>query len=130
MAEPPFGHESPTIDVQRILQVGAIVLVALLVAVTALYYILNRGVMPHYPQAVTRPGVIPPAPHLQAHPDRDLVALRAEKRALLSTYAWVEPSHAFARIPIQRAMEIYNREHAATKSDDSAQPYPPAETDR
>ncbi|HVU82594.1 MAG TPA: hypothetical protein VHD89_11365, partial [Rhodanobacteraceae bacterium] len=49
---------------------------------------------------------------LQPHPQTDLAKFRAQKEALLSGYAWVDAQHDYARIPIQRAMQIYVQEHA------------------
>jgi hypothetical protein len=63
--------------------------------------------MPEHAQLKTQPAVLPPAPRLQPHPDNDLTALREEKRALLDSYMWTDKSHRFARIPIERAMQIY-----------------------
>ena len=54
----------------------------------------------------------PPKPPLQAHPQTDLAKFRAQKEALLSGYAWTNAQHDYARIPIQRAMQIYAAQHA------------------
>jgi hypothetical protein len=35
-----------------------------------------------------------------------LGALRAEKHALLSQYAWIDRAHGVVRIPIERAMSL------------------------
>lgn len=105
--EPPFGHESPGVATARV--VGVVVGVGVLVAIAlvAIWFSLAYRVMPNYAQLKTRPGLLPPAPRLQPHPDKDLAKLREQKRALLEGYAWTDPSHRFARIPIRRAMQIY-----------------------
>lgn len=48
----------------------------------------------------------PPAPHLQAHPQADLRDLRARETQLLHGYAWLDPQHSAARVPIERAMAL------------------------
>jgi hypothetical protein len=47
-----------------------------------------------------------PSPPLQSAPALDLQALRAEKHALLSSYAWIDRAHGVVRIPIERAMSL------------------------
>lgn len=117
MAERPFGHESSAINVKRILALMGTLALFVVISVGVLHFVLHR-VMPDHAQVQARAGAIPPPPRLQPHPDPDLAALRAQKRALLTHYAWVDPSHHYARIPIQRAMQLYAHEQA------KAQPAP------
>lgn len=49
---------------------------------------------------------VPPGPHLQADPVKDIAQLHAEEDALLQNYAWVDKSRTRARIPINRAMAL------------------------
>ena len=58
---------------------------------------------------------LPPEPRLQAEPRLDLAALREGEDAVLGengkenekrSYAWVDPNHGVARIPIQEAIKI------------------------
>lgn len=51
-------------------------------------------------------SITPPKPNLQANPLGEIAALRAREIALLSNYAWADPDHAHARIPIGRAIEL------------------------
>lgn len=135
MAEPmqkPFGHEPDAIDYRTIV-VGAGVLAIVVIAIAVgLHLILTRAVIPNHAAIAARPAQIPPKPRLQAHPQTDLATFRAEKQALLSGYAWTDARHDYARIPIQRAMQIYVRQHAhvdaapATASS-SAKPAMPSE---
>lgn len=111
MAERPFGHESSAINVRRIVALIGGLAVFVLVAVGVLYVVLHQ-VMPNRAQVQARAGAIPPPPRLQPHPDADLAALRAHKRELLTHYAWLDPSHHYARIPIRRAMQLYAHEQA------------------
>lgn len=50
--------------------------------------------------------IVPPAPHLQVHPFRDLRQLRAREDARLHGYAWLDAAHTHARIPIEHAMAL------------------------
>jgi hypothetical protein len=58
------------------------------------------------PLAEARTDPIPPGPRLQTTPPRDLDELRAQDRAALTTYGWVDQSKGVARIPVDRAMSI------------------------
>ena len=48
----------------------------------------------------------PPGPRLQATPELELAAFRAQEDAILGSYAWVEKDRGIARIPIEEAMRI------------------------
>jgi hypothetical protein len=77
---------------------------------------MGEWVVPQHSSVVARPAAIPPAPRLQAQPDNDLAALHAQKQALLSTWGWSDPQRDFAHIPVERAMTLYERQHAAEKA--------------
>jgi hypothetical protein len=106
----PFGHEPPGVATHRVVGVVLGIGVLIAVALVAIWFSLTYLVMPDHAQLKTQPAVLPPAPRLQPHPDHDLTVLREEKRALLDGYAWADRSHRFARIPIERAMQIYVHE--------------------
>lgn len=118
MAEPmekPFGHEPDAINHRTIL-IGAVVLAAVVIAIgVGLHLILTRAVIPNHAQVAAQPAQVPPEPRLQAHPRNDLAKFRAQKEALLSGYAWSDAQHDYARIPIERAMQIYVSRHAHAK---------------
>ena len=116
MAERPFGHEPSAIAVRRVLVIGVILALVVLTSVVVLHFVLRDLVMPDHAQAVLRPGAIPPEPRLQSSPQDDLAAFRAQKEARLSSYAWIDASHAHARIPIARAMRIYVQQRAQPSS--------------
>ncbi len=109
MAEPPFGHESPGVSVRTILMVAAAFAVTTVAIVVLLRVVVSRYVIPQHAQLVARRATVPPAPRLQASPTEDVAALRAEKQALLSRWGWTDPTHKFARIPIERAMELTSK---------------------
>ena len=119
MAEPmekPFGHEPDGINYRTIvIGAGALAIVVVAIAV-GLHLILTRAVIPNHAEIAARPAQIPPTPRLQAHPQADLAQFRAQKRALLSGYAWTDAQRDYARIPIQRAMQIYVTQHAHAAS--------------
>lgn len=119
MAERPFGHEPSAIHVGRVRILLGVLALCVLIAVGVLYLVL-RAVMPNHAQVEARRDAIPPAPRLQAHPQVDLAALRAQKRQLLTHYAWTDATHRYARIPIERAMQLYVQQQA------KAQPAPRA----
>ena len=48
----------------------------------------------------------PPAPRLQTHPRRELLALRADADARLSSWGWVDATRGIAHIPIDRAITL------------------------
>jgi hypothetical protein len=107
LREAPFGHEPPGVATRRVVGVVLGIGVLIAIALVAIWLALTYLVMPEHAQLKTQPAVLPPAPRLQPHPDNDLTALREEKRALLDSYMWTDKSHRFARIPIERAMQIY-----------------------
>lgn len=48
-----------------------------------------------------------PGPALQSDPNAALVAFRAEEESALRSYAWVDKEKGIARIPIDRAIDLY-----------------------
>lgn len=50
--------------------------------------------------------IIPPEPHLQADPYRDLGAALMAQTQALTTYGWADAEHKQAHIPIDRAMSL------------------------
>jgi len=114
MTEQAFGHEPSGIAVRPIVLVGAATAVAVIFTVTIVCLVLRGRMEPT--RAVNRGSIaaIPPPPRLQAQPRIDLAALRAEKQGVLQSWGWADHSGQFAHIPIERAMEIYAQQHAAS----------------
>jgi hypothetical protein len=48
--------------------------------------------------------VLPPAPRLQARPEDEHAAFRAEEERLLTTWGWTDRAAGLARVPVERAM--------------------------
>ncbi len=119
-----LGQDSqPTESYDREINMKAVVATGVgLAAVTAvaivLMWFLFRGMEgymsrknpppPPIPEATRPPG--PPGPRLQATPEADLQAMRAEERSLLEGYSLVAKGEGYARIPIERAMQLVLRE--------------------
>ena len=121
MAETSFGHESSAIAVRRVVGLGGVLAVTVIGVVFLIRVMVEEWITPQHAQVVARGAVIPPEPRLQAQPDIDLAALRAQKQALLSTWGWTDSTHEFARIPIERAMAVYAGQHAEPSGSASAQ---------
>jgi len=49
---------------------------------------------------------LPPPPRLQADPKIDLDRLHARENKQLDSFGWADSSRQFARIPIERAIEL------------------------
>ena len=56
--------------------------------------------------AAQRASLVPPGPPLQSSPLFDIASLRAREGGRLENYAWIDPDHTTARIPIERAMAL------------------------
>lgn len=64
----------------------------------------NWSLDPQYLSPLTNGRLqVPPAPRLQAAPEDELRALRAQEQTTLRTYGWVDPQRGTVRIPIDRA---------------------------
>ena len=64
------------------------------------------------PQRESRPALVEapkavPQPRLQINPQGDLEELRRQENEILSTYAWIDRNTGIARIPIDRAIELF-----------------------
>jgi hypothetical protein len=50
-----------------------------------------------------------PVPRLQPDPRAALLTLRSREDSLLGSYGWEDSARGIARVPIERAMEMYLR---------------------
>src|SRR4051812_17800258 len=55
--------------------------------------------------------ILPPPPRLQVNGPRDLAAFRANEQWRLDSYGWIDKSRGIVRIPIERGVELYLKEH-------------------
>lgn len=80
-------------------------LIGIAFGLVALFGHIDRASLP--PLTVQQTArIVPPAPRLQTHPFADLTRLREHEARLLRSYAWVDPAHQRARIPVRRAMQL------------------------
>ena len=102
------AHETADVDGKRVWQTAAVLAATIVAAAFAAYggvaFFRHETGRPLAP-IDARPTAMP-SPALQPDPSRDLVALRAEKRALLDGYAWIDRDKGVVRIPIERAMAL------------------------
>jgi len=89
---------------------GGLVIVAIMVQV-ALWWMFNR-----FEQAQARREIQPtlveapkrvPEPRLQVSPQDDLQELLRQENQILGTYGWIDRGTGKARIPIDRAMQLF-----------------------
>jgi hypothetical protein len=66
------------------------------------------------PLAAAREQRLPPGPQLQVRPERDLAAYRAAEKARLDGWGWVDEGAGVAHIPVERAIDLYAAQAAAT----------------
>ena len=101
-------HEVADVSGRRIVWTAAALAAMLAIvalAAWAVLSVLRSDSAKHAPSP--RAAAAPmPSPRLQTATSRDLDALRAEKRALLSEYRWLDRDSGVVRIPIERAMEL------------------------
>jgi hypothetical protein len=102
------SHETADIDGKRVWETAAALAGTIVLAgFMAAGAIALIGTMLGRPLArINPPPTQMPSPALQSAPPLDLSALRAEKHALLSHYAWIDRAHGVVRIPIERAIGI------------------------
>lgn len=106
-------------DFDRDLNVRAVVWSGIgLAALTAVAFVVSwfifRGMETHQERRNPEPlpipeaaePALPPGPRLQATPEEDLADMRAQEEALLEHYSLVDAGGEYARIPIERAMEL------------------------
>jgi hypothetical protein len=69
-------------------------------------------------------GVVqqPPAPNLQTQPFKDVMQLKAEQRAQLHSYGWIDKANGVVHIPIERAMALTLQRGLPARAGGSAAP--------
>jgi hypothetical protein len=109
MTEP--RHEKTDLEPKYILYFAAALVVVGLAVHILIWWMFNlfereqaRRESP--PVAINVPKTVP-EPRLQISPQGDLQELRRQEREILSTYRWIDRDKGTARIPIDRAMEVF-----------------------
>jgi hypothetical protein len=84
----------------------AVLLVAASVIVMVLVVAFVAHLLSRAPDATRAgPGSTGRGPRLTSNPEEDITAFERRKRLQLETYGWADREHAFARIPIEQAMQ-------------------------
>ena len=127
-----MGYETKDVRASAILKFTVFLfLVTLLVlALMRLMYVgfarYEARQQPPPPIMRTSPGREAPLPRLQVSPTRDVIELKRDEQAVLSSYAWVDEPSGIARIPIEEAMEIALRKgYAVRGAEPTPAPAPP-----
>ena len=110
MSTPQHSHETTDMDPRYVLYF-AIALVVVGVGV----YVLVWWMLNVFGHELTRGEERPlvnvqqptPQPQLQVNPQDDLESFRQKENNILSTYAWIDRDKGTARIPIDRAMQLF-----------------------
>ncbi len=106
-----LGYETEDISTRMVGRILAGFAVTVVVSVTALTVMLHffRGAdNADQPPLTTQQSadIIPPGPHMQNDPYRDLRETQRAEEQKIGGYAWTDPAHTRARIPVARAMAL------------------------
>jgi hypothetical protein len=106
-ADPRFAREPDAVDGGRIVMVAGALIATIALSVIA-SALVTRGLAHHFARPPVASTALPATdgPPLEPDPAATLARFRAEKRALLDGYGWVDRAHGIARIPIDEAMRI------------------------
>lgn len=141
MADTKHGHGEPPewdseLDVPAIVKGFVWTLVITAVSFVAMWFVyagfksrLEAQDPPKSPLPEARQRQIPAEPRLQAAAESDLASVRAQEAQVLGTYGLVAGQPGVARIPIERAMDLYVLKHggALAPAPAPAEPAPAAE---
>ncbi len=110
---PPLGYEKRDVRFGPVLIAGGLVIGLTLLSAFAMIGVFGRLAdleasrsNPRNPLASTVRKE-PPQPRLQARPIEDLLTLRAAEDERLHNYAWVDREKGVARVPIERAIDLF-----------------------
>ncbi|WP_036141465.1 hypothetical protein [Luteibacter sp. 9135] len=95
-----MSHEPQNLSARRIAIAGASLALAVLVVLAICHVMAAQWASS--PEALAS---LPPQPRLQALPGRDLAGQR-DAAAQRDGWAWQDPEHRVARVPVERAMRI------------------------
>jgi hypothetical protein len=106
-------HEESDVNVGAIIRYGIVLFAVAVVVHVFLWWLLGvyerqneRAQTQAFPMAAGQGDRLPPAPRLQDNPQQELQELRAQQKALLEGYAWVNKETGVVRIPIEEAMRM------------------------
>jgi len=111
-------HEGSDVNYRALVMIAFSMLALAFTIHVCLWYqtLLYRATPQKSPAAVSPLALgpqVPPPPRVQYDPPAELARYRSAQNTLLSQYQWVDRKHGIVRIPIERAMDLYLREHGA-----------------
>jgi hypothetical protein len=111
MSAPRHSHEQSDLEPKSILYFAAALAVLIAVICAGVWWMFREL---EGEEAGRLPGPAPAdvpvraaSPQLQIDPQADLQKLRREEEMILSTYGWIDRERGIARIPVDRAMQIF-----------------------
>src|SRR5690348_8975891 len=99
------AHEPDVVAVPKIVRMLAVLLGAIVVSAAASAWLLGALGGSARDTGASRVGAFA-MPRLQSAPQLDIAAYRAQKRAELDSYRWIDRERGIVAIPIARAMEL------------------------
>jgi hypothetical protein len=104
-------HEQTDLDPKYVLYFAvALVVVGIVIffGVAWMFFQFENQQTLHEPPPSAVQVITPvPEPRLQINPQGDLEDLRRQEMEILSSYRWIDRDKGTARIPIDRAMQIF-----------------------
>jgi hypothetical protein len=105
------GHETTDMDPKYVLYFALALIVIGVVVQVGLWWMFRQFVREQAAIENRLPAVTttnpPPQPRLQINPQGDLDALRNQEHEILTTYQWVDREKGIARIPVDRAKQLF-----------------------
>ncbi len=134
------GYDVKDARVSSLVKIIAVSLTLMIGSVAAVFYAYSRfDAFYQEPNsdltAQQSAPIVPPLPHLQAEPYRDIDAVLMQQTQRLTTYGWNGSDHKSAHIPIERAIQQVigkplddpaQADAAGPKGSDAPQPATPA----
>jgi hypothetical protein len=104
-------HEKTDMDPKYALYFAAALAVVVAATSLGLWWMFNRF-EEQQARRQSRPAQVEtekprPEPRLQISPQGDLEEMRRQENEILSTYRWIDRDSGTARIPIERAMQLF-----------------------
>jgi hypothetical protein len=99
-------HQPNHIQSRTLATVGIVMALGTVLVMVACWFLWR-----HAAYAPFRPVPAARVPAVQAHPARELAAMRQEQMDK-DSYAWEDRKHGVARIPVRRAMAIMAKERS------------------
>ncbi len=104
-------YERSDMNPRYVLYFGAALIVAVAVISVGLWWMFQKleeqqARREKQPVSAGQPPPVP-APRLQIDPQAELQEMLRSQNEILSTYGWVDRAGGVARIPIDRAMELF-----------------------